>query len=154
VKSRAQRGFTLIEALIVLGIIGILSAIAYPSYQQYVIRANRSAAQGYMLNLANKQEQYLLDKRAYFCTAPNTCTNVEVLTSVSTMPVEVSRNYTVTVAAPNSAVPPTFTITATPISTSQQANDSKCRSQTYTNVGVNKGVTGSPTPTGTATTCW
>src|SRR5688572_26013081 len=61
-------GFTLIEAMIVVAVIGLLSAIAYPSYTQYVIRANRSAAQQFMLRIASRQEQYRLDARSYAST--------------------------------------------------------------------------------------
>ncbi|MDH4873345.1 type IV pilin protein [Pseudomonas sp. BN515] len=60
-----QRGFTLIELMIVVAIVAILAAIAYPSYQQYVIRGNRAAAQAQMMDIANRQQQYLLANRTY-----------------------------------------------------------------------------------------
>ena len=55
-----QRGFTLIELMVVVAIIGIVAAIAYPNYTQYTIRSNRSAAQSFILGVGNKQEQYIL----------------------------------------------------------------------------------------------
>ncbi|GEM_PF-515211 len=61
-------GFTLIELMIVIAVIGILSAIAYPSYQSYVRKGNRSEAQQFMLDISNKQEQYVLDSRTYTAT--------------------------------------------------------------------------------------
>lgn len=66
--ARKSWGFTLIEAMIVVAIIAILAAIAYPSYERYIIRANRSAAQQAMLGIASRQEQYMLDARTYTVT--------------------------------------------------------------------------------------
>ena len=59
------RGFTLIEVLITVAIIGILAAIAYPSYQQYVLRTHRSAAQGCLVELAQWMERYYTTNMSY-----------------------------------------------------------------------------------------
>lgn len=136
---KAQNGFTLVELMIVVAIIGILSAIAYPSYTQYVVKSNRSAAEGFMLAIAGKQEQYMLDARAY-------ATSITAL-SITT-PSEVSKNYTVTVTANNTATPPTHTISAAPFGT-QQAQDTKCATLTLDQTGA-KGKSG----TGTLADCW
>ncbi|MEJ2138645.1 MAG: type IV pilin protein [Gammaproteobacteria bacterium] len=63
--SGIQGGFTLVELLIVVVIIGILASVAIPSYQQYVTKAKRSAAQSLMLEIAARQEQYLADNKTY-----------------------------------------------------------------------------------------
>ncbi|MCC5452655.1 prepilin-type N-terminal cleavage/methylation domain-containing protein [Rheinheimera sp. UJ51] len=59
------RGVTLIEMLIVVLLIGILGAIAYPAYQQHVLRSYRAEAVKTLLILANRQEQRLADYGAY-----------------------------------------------------------------------------------------
>ena len=103
-----SRGFTLIEMMTVVAIIGILSAIAYPSYLNYVKRANRSAAQQFMLDVTSREQQYLLDARSYTATIGTGGLNM-------TVPTQVSPFYTMAIVADNTATPPTFTITATAI---------------------------------------
>jgi len=62
---RRAPGFTLVELMIVLAIIAILTAIGYPSYQSYIQRGVRSQAQQFLMDLAQRQEQYYLDNRSY-----------------------------------------------------------------------------------------
>lgn len=112
------RGFTLIELMVVVAIVGILAAIAYPSYQAYVRAANRSAAQQYMLEISSRQQQYLLDNRQY-------ATTLSAL-GMATVPDTVAGKYTVDFnpAVDNTATPPRFTIEATPVAGSVQAGES------------------------------
>ncbi len=127
--------------MITVAIIGILAAIAYPSYSRYVVRSNRSAAQSFILGVANQQEQYMLDARQY-------ATSLGVGGLGTSVPAAVSKNYNVTVAASNAAVPPTYTVTATPIG-SQLAQDTACLNLTVDQTG-NKGISGP----GPVTNCW
>jgi type IV pilus assembly protein PilE len=116
------RGFTLIELLVVVLIVAILASIGYPSYRNQVIKGNRAAAQGYMLSLASREEQYMLDRRQYKAAA----TNAEIGAANSglpSVPVEVTQFYNITIVAPVAPAPPTFLITATPIAGSMQATD-------------------------------
>lgn len=103
------KGFTLVEIMIVVAIMGILAAIAIPQYQQYVVRGNRTAAQSFMMDVASREKQYLLDARTYKAVA--TATDWAPLGI--TVPSDVSRNYTITVTAPVQT-PPVFTVLATP----------------------------------------
>jgi len=66
-RSR-RNGFTLLELLITVAVVAILAAIALPSYSQYVIRANRAQAKQFLQDIANREEQYLLDQRSYTAT--------------------------------------------------------------------------------------
>lgn len=103
----SQKGFTLIELMITVAIIGILAAIALPSYQQYVIRGNRVAAQAQMMDIANREQQFLMADRAYANAAT-------LAASGYALPSEVSSKYGYAVTVDNAASPPTFTITFTP----------------------------------------
>ncbi len=69
----AQKGFTLIELMVVVAIIGILAAIAIPSYGDYVARARAADATGVLADMRIRMEQYFQDNRTYFggpCAAP------------------------------------------------------------------------------------
>ena len=64
-KPIKASGFTLIELMIVVAVIGILAAIAYPSYAQYVERARRKDATAVMLEAAQFVERYFTERRTY-----------------------------------------------------------------------------------------
>ena len=60
-----QRGFTLIELMIVVAIIAILAGIAYPSYMDQVRKGNRARAQAFLMDIAQRQQSYLMVHRQY-----------------------------------------------------------------------------------------
>lgn len=64
-KHHRINGFSLIELMIVVVIVGILAAIAMPSYSNYVIRGSRAAAQTELLEMASQQEKIYLNSNAY-----------------------------------------------------------------------------------------
>jgi type IV pilus assembly protein PilE len=112
---RKTRGFTLIELMITVAIIGILVAIAYPSYTNSLIKGNRANAKSFLLDVAQKQQQFLLDNRAY-------ATKAELEAAGITVPKEVTNFYTwsVTLVA---GPPPGFQVRTTPIAGKRQAED-------------------------------
>lgn len=99
-----QGGFTLIELMIAVVIVAILAAVALPSYRQYTIRSHRTEAQTYLSTFAGKQQQFMVDVRAYSATLSDA--GVTIPTNVSTW---YTLDYQVTAGPPAS-----FTLTATP----------------------------------------
>jgi type IV pilus assembly protein PilE len=60
-----KRGFTLIEVMITVVIVGVLAMLAYPSYVDYVRRGKRAVAQSALMDLASREQTYVLDRRTY-----------------------------------------------------------------------------------------
>ena len=91
-----QKGFTLIELMIAVAIVAILAAIALPSYSSYVVRAKRSAAQSQMMDIANREQQFLLADRSY-------ADQTKLESSGYSLPTDVSANYGYSIAVDNAA---------------------------------------------------
>lgn len=108
-----QGGFTLIELMIVIAIVAILLAVALPAYQSQVIRGHRAAAQSQMLDIANREQQYLLANRSYIDHTAMNATGFSLETRVAD-------NYSYAIVVGTGTVP-TYTITFTP--SGRQAKD-------------------------------
>ena len=65
-----QSGFTLIELIIAIAIIGILTAIAVPSYQQYVFKSNRTLLKAALSEMASLQQSYYSERKGYQILLP------------------------------------------------------------------------------------
>jgi type IV pilus assembly protein PilE len=124
------RGFTAIELLIVMAVVGILAVVAYNSYVAEVRRSARAELQALVTTAATRQSQFLVDRRRY----------AESLTTLGiTVPSTLAAKYSVALVADNDAAP-RYTITATAIG--HQAAD-KCPLLSIDNAG-------NRTPSG----CW
>jgi type IV pilus assembly protein PilE len=106
-------GFTLIELMVCVAIIGILAAIAYPAYGKYLKKSNRAAAESHLMDLAQAEAQFMADSRSYAGS---------VADLGMTTPAAVSSRYTITIA-PTVGPPAGFKITASPVTGSSQDGD-------------------------------
>jgi type IV pilus assembly protein PilE len=139
-RQRSSAGFTLIEVMIVVAIIAILAAVAYPSYLSHITRANRVAAESFMLEVTSLQQRYLLDARTYAGPPCPDVTTAGMTALGASTPSSVSANYSITTCLPASTTVPRFTVTATPIA-KQATNDTQCATLTITQDGT-KSATG------------
>lgn len=131
-----QAGFTLVELLITVAIIGIISTIAYPSYVTFITKSNRAEPQRELLVLANSMEQYFIDQRRY------TDELTELGKDTKSYSTE-SGNYTISATINEAGT--TYTLSAAIKSGSSQANDSECATMSVDNTGQK---------TATSNTCW
>ena len=121
-QHRARNGFTLIELMITLVVIGILAAVAYPSYTQYTVRGSRQAAQGELVQLANLQEKIYLNSNTYAVSVTAAYNGTSAGGLGKTSGLTEDGKYTITVS-PSDTPGQVFTLSATPVSTGPQAND-------------------------------
>ena len=110
-KRSLSKGFTLIEVLIVVAMIAILAAVALPAYQNQIRKSRRAEAQSFLLVVAARQQQFLLDTRAFAGTVGPTGAVSPVGVPV---PPDVDANYTLNLAV-DPGPPPTYSVTATPV---------------------------------------
>lgn len=137
-RRKGMRGVTLIELMVVVAVIGILSAIAIPAYGNYRIRVNRTDAKRDLMALASQLERCFTRGNDYTIEAAGSdedCVDLPQTNAEGTYRVDgvITAN--------------TYTLTATPLA--GQTRDAKCARFTLNQAGV-QGVTG----TATAAACW
>lgn len=116
VNVKSQTGFTLIELMIVVAIIGILASIAYPSYQNSITKSRRVDAQGALMGFAGAMERYFTENNTYLGAAGTAGTPADTGTPrvfSATSPIDGTiAYYNLTIQA---ATVSTFNLLATPI---------------------------------------
>ena len=126
-----QKAFTLIELMVAVAIVGILAGIAYPTFQDSVMKSRRANVKGVLLGLANAMERHYTEKSSYQGAAGSKSSPVDTGTAwIYTIPTETASFYTVTISQ---ATASTYTLNAVP--TGVQVND-KCGTLTITHTGV------------------
>lgn len=125
----SNKGFTLIEVMIVIVVVGILAAIAYPSYDESVKRANRSEGQALLNDAAARQERFYAQNYKY------TTTISDLYGGSATTKSSETGKYNLSLSSPGGDGGYTLTANA-------QFTDAKCGNLSLNALGT-KGKTGS-----------
>jgi type IV pilus assembly protein PilE len=146
---KTNRGFTLIELMIVVAILAIIAAVAVPSYLNQVRKSRRSSAEAALQQIALLEERYRADNPSYLTAASGTWT------TLGGDPSGTYYTYAATATAATSTTPAYYTLTATATSTGGQTRDlaagTLCSTLTLTNWdSTNSVIKTVKTPTG----CW
>jgi len=118
-----SRGFTLIELMVVVAVIGILAAIAVPSYRNYVVRASRTAAQTDLMELASLQEKIFLNSNSYAFSVTDAYNGTSANGNGLGRTTGLTRDGRYTLTLDINAPSQTFVLTATPVAGSTQVGD-------------------------------
>lgn len=117
--ARRSGGFTLIEMMIVVAVIAILSAVALPSYREYIRRGSREATQSQLVEMSGIQEKIFLNSNAYSSNVGTAYTGNSSGGLGATGGKSLDGRYTISASVTGS----TFVLTATPVVGSPQDGD-------------------------------
>jgi len=143
-RWRSSAGFTLIELMIVVAIIAILTAIAYPVYTSYIMKTRRVAAEGCLSEYANYMERYYTTNLRYDQDAAATANALPAIDCATTQQTGVNYSYTLPAVSATA-----YTVQAAPVAGSPQAKDTLCGTLSLDQKGT-RTVNGS----GTVDQCW
>ncbi|TGD74200.1 type IV pilin protein [Mangrovimicrobium sediminis] len=133
-NAQFNRGFTLMELMIVVVIIGILAGVALPSYQEALRKGKRADAKSALQDAANRQERFMLDRSTY-TSDPN---DIGMPTPFRSE----EGYYQISMAAcPTGSLGTCYTLTATPVPGGAQDDDGRCGNFILNSDG-SKSVTG------------
>ncbi len=144
VGRRGAAGFTLMEVMIVVAIIGILLSVALPAYRDSIQKGRRSDGMSALLDASNRQERLMLDRSTY-------ASDMTALGFAADPFISPEGHYSIDAVActrPGGTIFNCYVLTATPVSTSPQAHDTYCTSLILDSSGA-KSATGS-----TPDECW
>jgi type IV pilus assembly protein PilE len=144
-NHKSSHGFTLIELMITVAIVGILASIAYPSYTSYVAKANRADAKAQLLKAAQYMQRFYSANDRYDQDRAGNSISSQMPASIQRAPESGTQIYSLTMATTVSA----YTLSMVPLSTSSMATDG-CGSLVLKADG-GKSVTGSGM---TSANCW
>ncbi|WP_436069317.1 type IV pilin protein [Pseudomonas sp. LjRoot71] len=140
-----QQGFSLIELMVVVAIVGILAAIAYPSYQNYVLRSGRADGQAKLMEILQAQERFYSQNQTYTANLGAGGLGYGVAADAAVASDE--RRYNITAQACGGSIARCVVLTAARVGA--QLQDNECGDLTLDSRGT-KGEAG----TGTVETCW
>jgi type IV pilus assembly protein PilE len=134
--KKLQYGVTLLELMIVVAIVAILSAAAFPSYMQYVVSTKRTVATSALLQIADRQQQFFMDNKQFTNDLTNLgfAANPLVLADDGNSVAAADADAVYSISLSNVAVT-TYTITAAPLH-GQASRDTDCASLTLNQAGA------------------
>jgi type IV pilus assembly protein PilE len=151
-------GFTLIELMIAVAIVGILATIAATSYQRQVMQSHRTDARTALLDLAGREEKLFSTTNVYSASpaalgyGSSSTPATTIANAIQVGSSNGNNDYNVVILTPDPAqgsAPNTYSITATPIPGNPQAADTTCTSLVVNQLGQQ-----TATPAANTATCW
>jgi type IV pilus assembly protein PilE len=143
----SRAGFSLIELMVVVAIVAIIFAVAFPSYERYIVRAKRAVGQNVLMQVADRQQQFFMDNKRFAADLTNLGFTASPFIvdddGASTVAGDADAVYSV---ALSNVTATTWTATATPLN-GQLSRDTSCANLTMNQAGA-KGKSG------TGDNCW